>query len=52
MPIGLLARIIVDPEAVLRNRWSHDMANAFCRARIQAELRFWEKRRDAGLRYF
>ena len=37
MPLGLRARIIISPESVFESRWAHDMANAFCRARLRLE---------------
>jgi len=37
MPIGLHANIIIDPKAVRDSRWTHDMANALCRAKLALE---------------
>ena len=50
MPLGLYAKITVDPDSVLSSRWSHDIANAFCRAKLRAEVEFLI-RAQARLRY-
>ena len=38
MPLGLRARIIIEPRSVMDDRWIHDMANALCKARLQLEV--------------
>ncbi len=40
MPLGLHVRISIHPGRVLESRWYHDMANVFCRGKIQAEVDF------------
>jgi len=38
MPLGLHARIIIEPASVYTDRWVHDMANALCRAKLRLEV--------------
>ena len=40
MPLGLHARIMIQPDRVLESRWYHDMANVFCCGKIRAEIQF------------
>ncbi len=37
MPLGLRAKITISPDSVFESQWAHDMANAFCRARLRLE---------------
>lgn len=38
MPLGLHAKIDIAPQSILSSRWTHDMANVFCRARLKLDL--------------
>lgn len=38
MPLGLHAKIDIEPTKVFSDRWTHDMANALCRARLKLDL--------------
>ena len=38
MPLGLHARIDIEPRHIMTSRWAHDMANALCRARLKLDL--------------
>lgn len=38
MPLGLTARIDIEPSHIMTSRWAHDMANALCRARLRLDL--------------
>lgn len=37
MPLGLHAKITIDPGSIMASRWVHDMANFFCRSKLQLE---------------
>lgn len=43
MPLGLHAKIDIAPQDVFASRWTHDMANLFCRARLKLDLD-WRRR--------
>ena len=38
MPLGLHAKIDIAPGDIFTSRWTHDMANALCRARLKLDL--------------
>jgi len=38
MPLGLHAKIDIEPKDIMSSRWTHDMANLFCRARLRLDL--------------
>lgn len=38
MPLGLHAKIDIEPAHIMASRWTHDMANALCRARLKLDL--------------
>ena len=42
MPLGLHARFVIDPRTILRGGWSHDLANALCRAKLRIEREYLE----------
>ena len=43
MPLGLHARIDIEPQHIMTSRWAHDMANALCRARLKLDLDWRER---------
>ncbi|MFC1679148.1 hypothetical protein ACFL2T_02930 [Elusimicrobiota bacterium] len=47
MPLGLHAKISIEPVSIMRSRWVHDMANFFCRSKLQLEARI--AKASAGL---
>ena len=44
MPLGLHAKIDIEPRDIFASRWTHDMANVLCRARLKLDLD-WQRGR-------
>ncbi len=39
MPLALTAKIRLDPERILKSRWTHDIAHNMVTAKFRAELK-------------